>query len=234
MATLPLERAALAEIRSIDAERVALAVGFPKGFEPARSYPILVTQVTANHRRSNIEELARYAPTALELGYVVLTAQSVRWPARDEDDTIVHRYASLRAALRWLGREAPGSAGWPVVVAGFSGGAKISQALAFSLMLEQRRVLGVFLGGCNEDHSHVLLGEFPALRERFAQVAFFLSAGEQDAIAPPAAVGSVAQQLRASGARHVEVATHARGHYLDTQHLGRALRWFEKLSPARD
>jgi len=37
--------------------------------------------------------------------------------------------------------------------------AKISQVLAFSLSLEGRRVAGMYQGGCNEDHTRVLLAE---------------------------------------------------------------------------
>jgi hypothetical protein len=44
----------------------------------------------------------------------------------------MHRYASVRAALRWLASEVPQSEGWPIVVVGFSGGAKVRQILAFS------------------------------------------------------------------------------------------------------
>jgi len=226
VASDPIERAGLAEIPSIAADRVALAVGFPAAFDAERVHPILVTQVTADRARPNIAELGAYAPAALEQDYVVISAQGIPWPERYQDDTLVHRYATLRAALRWLASEVPQSERWPIVLAGFSGGAKISQVLAFSLMLEQRRVAGVFLGGCNEDHSRVLLGEYPALQERFSQIAYYLSVGDDDRIAPPSSVRDVAKHLRASGARHVEVSTHPGNHRLDTRDLSQALRWF--------
>jgi predicted esterase len=226
VATDSIERAGLAEIPSIAADRVALAVAFPAAFAPEQVHPILVTQVTADRARPNLAELAAYAPTALEQGYVVISAQGIPWPERHQDDTLVHRYATLRAALRWLAGEVPQSERWPIVLAGFSGGAKISQVLAFSLMLEHRHVAGVFLGGCNEDHSQVLLGEYPAVKDRFSQIAYYLSVGEDDRISPPASVRDVAKHLRASGAQRVEVSTHGGGHRLDTRDLSQALRWF--------
>ena len=221
-----IERAGLAEIHSISADRVALAVAFPAAFDAKQVHPILVTQVTADRAHPNIAELAAYAPTALEQDYVVITAQGVPWPDRYQDDTLVHRYATLRAALRWLASEVPESAGWPIVLAGFSGGAKISQVLAFSLMLEQRRVAGVFLGGCNEDHSQVLLGQYPTMKDGFSQIAYYLSVGDDDRIAPPSSVRDVAKHLRASGAQRVELSTHPGGHRLDVGDLSQALRWF--------
>jgi predicted esterase len=224
-ATVPFESAALAELPPLRSDRVELAVAFPDGFDPTREHPILITQVTSDRARSNIDELGAYAPTALASGYVALTAQGIPWPTTARSDTLAHRYASVRAALRWLASEVPQSERWPIVLAGFSGGAKISQALAFSLTLEGRRVAGVFLGGCNEDHSRLLLGEFPAVKERFSQIAFFLSVGEEDRIAPPAAVREVAGHLRRSGVQRLELAVHRGGHRLDPQTLSLALRW---------
>jgi predicted esterase len=229
VSTLPVERAALADIRSISPDRVALAVAFPPALDPAREHPILITQVTADHYRSNIAELTAYAPTALEQGYVVMTAQGIPWPDNAKSDTLLHRYASVRAALRWLASEIPQSERWPIVLAGFSGGAKISQVLAFSLTLEQRHVAGVFLGGCNEDHSRLLLAQYPAVRERFSEIAYFLSAGSDDRIAPPAAVRTVAEHLRGSGVKHLELSEHPGDHRLDPRDLAKALRWFREL-----
>jgi hypothetical protein len=230
--TAPVERAALADLPDMSPDRVELAVAFPEHLDPTRQHPILITQVTSDRFRSNVAELAAYAPTALALGYVVLTAQGIPWPATEKSDTLAHRYASVRAGLRWLAGEVPHSEGWPIVLAGFSGGAKISQVLAFSLALEGRRVAGVFLGGCNEDHSRLLLHEYPAMKERFSQMAFFLSVGEDDRIAPPEAVREVADHLRRSGVQRLELSVHRGGHRLDTRDLSKALRWLDApISP---
>jgi predicted esterase len=224
--TVAVERDALAEIAAVRSDRVELAVAFPDAFDPARAHPILVTQVTADSFRPNIAELDRYAAAALEQGYVVLTAQGIPWPESEKNDTLMHRYVTVRAALRWLADEVPQSEPWPIVLAGFSGGAKISQVLAVSLTLEKRRVAGVFLGGCNEDHSRLLLKQYPTVQEPFSQIAFFLSVGTEDRIAPPAAVRSVAEQLRRSGVRHLELSIHPGGHRLDAGDLSKALNWF--------
>jgi predicted esterase len=224
--TVAVEQTALAAVPSIRSDRVELAVAFPRDFQPEREHPILITQVTADRQLANIAELSKYAPTALEQGYVVLTAQGIPVREGSGSDTLMDRYVTVRAALRWLASEVPPSERWPIVLAGFSGGAKISQVLAVSLTLEGRRVAGVFLGGCNEDHSGLLLTSYPTVSERFSQIAFFLSAGQEDTIAPVAAVRSVAQGLRNSGAQRVELSVHSGGHQLDVRDLGKALRWF--------
>jgi predicted esterase len=235
--TVPMEHEALAGLPGLRDDRVEVALALPADFDPAQVHPILITQVTADHYRPNIAELKEYAPTALQQGYVVLTAQGIPWPENPASDTLMHRYVTVRAALRWLAGEVPQSERWPIIVAGFSGGSKISQVLAISLTLEQRPVAGVFLGGCNEDHSRVLLTEYPAVRERFSQIAFFLSVGNDDRISPPGAVRSVAEHLRSSGARRVELSVYRGGHRLDVQDLSKALRWFRSqlaLQPAPD
>ena len=221
-----MERAALAELPALSPDRVELAVALPAAFDPAQEHPILITQVTADRFRSNIDELPMYAPAALADGYVIVTAQGIPWPRSEGSDNLMHRYVSVRAALRWLAGEFPQSERWPIVLAGFSGGAKISQVLAVSLLLEQRRVEGVFLGGCNEDHSGLLLGQYPAMKDRFSHIAFFLSAGRQDRIAPLESVHAVADGLRRSGVEHLELSVHPGGHQLDKQDLSKALRWF--------
>jgi predicted esterase len=227
--TVPLERDALAAIPKLRSDRVTLAVAVPEHLDPARVHPILITQVTAHAHRPNVAALTDYAPVALELGYVVITAQGIPWPDTEASDTIMHRYASVRAALRWLASEIPQSERWPIVLAGFSGGAKMSQVLAISLTLEKRRVAGVFLGGCNEDHFPLLLAHYPTVKEAFSRIAFFLSVGTDDRISPPAAVRAVARQLRSSGVEHLELSVYPGGHRLDTQDLSLALRWFRTL-----
>lgn len=95
----------------------------------------------------------------------------------------------------------------------------------FSLSLEGRRVAGMYLGGCNEDHSRGLLAEFPRVKERLSQMAIFLSVGEEARIAPPATAREVAGHLRGSGVQHVEVSVHRGGHRFGVHELGKVLRW---------
>src|SRR5262245_51187341 len=63
--TEPFESTALAEIPSMSSDRIELAVAFPDHFDAAVEHPILITQVTSDSVRSNIDALAAYAPTAL-------------------------------------------------------------------------------------------------------------------------------------------------------------------------
>jgi predicted esterase len=70
-----------------------------------------------------------------------------------------------------------------------------------------------------------LLAEYPQLKQRFSQIAFFLSVGEDDRISPPESVREVAEHLRRSGVRRLELSVHRGGHQLDARDLGKALGW---------
>jgi hypothetical protein len=228
VATSPEEGAALAQLRALRSDRVEVALALPEHFDAAREHPVLLTQVTADAYRPNIAELSEYAPIALAQGYVVLTAQGIPWPRGTGGDTLLHRFVTASAGLRWLSSEIPQSAAWPIVIAGFSGGAKISQVLAVSLLLERRPVAGVFLGGCNEDHSPLLLARYPAVKERFSHIAFFLSAGNDDNIAPLSAVRAVAEGLQRSGVERLQLSEHPGGHRLSPRELDKGLRWLRE------
>jgi predicted esterase len=64
-------------------------------------------------------------------------------------------------------------------------------------------------------------------------MAFFLSVGEEDRIAPPAAVREVADHLRRSGVQRLELSVHRGGHRLDARDSSKALRWLRaQMAPA--
>ena len=128
----PAEKAILTSLGSSSPDKVAVAIALPANFNPENTYPVLITQVTGDKYRPNIEEIDVYREIAQKQGYLVITAQAIPWP-NPKFDLINHRYVAIRAALRWLEKEYPGSSNWPIVFAGFSGGAKMSQILAASL-----------------------------------------------------------------------------------------------------
>lgn len=230
--TLPDERKILSTLPSLDPNLVEVAVAFPERFDPDKRYPVLITQVTVDRYLPNIENMEAYRETALANGYVVLTAQGKPWPATMEEDTRQHRYVSLRAALRWLEQQYPASRDWPLVLAGFSGGAKMVQPLAAVLLAENRHVIGLFLGGCNEEFTGEIMKTFPQVRDAYASMDFFLSAGGNDIIAPPRVVRRVARRLEKAGAENVYFSRYHGGHDLNTNDLDKALKWF--LSPEPD
>lgn len=235
IATLPHEREVLSSLHSVNSDVVEAAVAFPDNFNPQQLYPVLITQVTADRYLPNIDAMEAYRETALKIGYVVLTAQAKPWPATTRDDTRQHRYISLRAALRWLGQEYPASRNWPLVLAGFSGGAKMVQPLAAVMLMEQRDVIGLFLGGCNDESTNEILRVYPEVADAYKNIPFFLSSGRNDRVASPRAMRRIAKRMEKAGAKRVHLSRYSGAHYLEPRELDAALKWFlqggHKVSP---
>lgn len=226
IATLPSEREVLSSLQSVNPDIVEAAIAFPGSFNPQQQYPVLITQVTADRYLPNIENMEAYRETALKNGYVVLTAQAKPWPATTREDTRQHRYISLRAALRWLRQQYPESGSWPLVLAGFSGGAKMVQPLAAVLLVEQREVIGLFLGGCNDESTNEILTIYPEVADAYKNIAFFLSSGRSDRIASPRTMRQVAKRMEKAGVKKVHLSRYSGAHHLDTHELDAALKWF--------
>src|SRR2546427_7623865 len=103
-------------------------------------------------------------------------------PVDTQTDTVQWGWAMLGSVLDFFSRTWPQTKPWPVACAGFSGGAKRSATVAAAMMRENYRVIGIFMGGCNEDWATVGLRLFQP-GERFKHVPIFLSSGNRDPIA---------------------------------------------------
>ena len=204
--------------RSVQSAKGALAV--PDGFDPKQIWPVLV--ISTSSGGSAIAAMRAFTNVALSEGWVVLAADS---PIRSADvDHQDWNWAMLSSVLDYLHRTWTESKRWPFACAGFSGGAKRSIYVAASLVKEHR-VIGTFLGGCNEDRS------WDAIRlyrpgEAFKTVPVFLSCGTSDQIASPEQQTAVKQSLERGGFKNVRLVTYDGGHSLDNAHVRLALKWF--------
>jgi hypothetical protein len=152
------------------------AIALPMNFDPERPYPILVTCVTGDRYLDNVEEMDKYWPTATAEGWVVVTGWAAPHPERD---TRGYRRAVTVAALRILAELVPESRRWSVAVGGFSGGAKTSAITAAYLQQEGYRIIGLFMGGCNEDlATRVMRRLFRPDKETYRRIPIFLSTGD--------------------------------------------------------
>lgn len=147
-------------------------------------------------------------------------------------DSIQLGCGMVSSALDQFTRTWPQAKQWPVACVGFSGGAKRSAAVAAGLSHDGWRVIGVFMGGCNEDYATLSLQLFQPAAQ-FKQVPFFLSNGSSDPIANPQHAAAVAESMRRGGFQTIRLETYAGGHRQNNEHLSDALRWFQKTGAAR-
>jgi hypothetical protein len=203
-------------------ERAACAVVLPEKFTPARSWPILVVNTPIG--TSAVEAIAQYSPTASAAGWVTLAADG-GVPAKLETTEWCH--AMLFAAFEQLAKSWPGVDHWPVACAGFSGGAKRAPYIGAVLLEDEHPLLGLFLGGCNEDRvSDALRWHKPG--SAFLRTPIFLSHGREDSLATADETTSVVESMQRSGFQNVRAEPYDGGHELNAKELMRALEWFHR------
>jgi hypothetical protein len=199
----------------------------PPGFDPQRSWPVLVVFSTSDFQRENRGDIPFYVTEALSENWIVLTGDG---PERPHDDSTGWRAAMTLAALDALHRSFPGSNKWPVACAGISGGAKRACLIAPLLAIKGNRVAGVYLAGVNEDLLAEGYRKFHPGRD-FLGTKIFITSGQRDTIASPAQTERVMRSMQANGFRQVRLETFPEGHTVKIPLTHEALRWFHSASP---
>jgi hypothetical protein len=200
----------------------------PPGFDPGKTWPVLVVFSTSDFQRQNRGDIPFYIKEALSEGWLILAADG---PERPRDDSTGWRAAMTLAALDALHRSFPGSNKWPVACAGISGGAKRACLIAPLLAVKGYRVAGLYLAGVNED----LLGEgYRKFRPGpgFFSTKIFITSGQRDRIATPEQTLRVRNSMLASGFRQARLETFPEGHNVKRPLTRAALRWFHSSSAA--
>ena len=201
-------------------------VSFPKGFDPARAWPILVVLSTTDAGRTNLMDAPWYQPPALAEGWIVLASDAT---ISTRQDSTSWRLALLAAALQTVRREWPQSAQWPVAFAGLSGGAKLSGVIGTMLASTSAvKPSGFFLAGINDDRLSVAYKMYhpPA---NFLNTPIWLSSGMSDQRAPYTAHEHVRASLVNTGFKRVRLETFPGGHEVNAAQVQLALRWFRQI-----
>ncbi len=217
----PTSDAPLSSNPKIDFVRAAICA--PAGFDPAKSYPLLVVGSTIN--ASCTEHLRHYCLPASAGGWVALAADAPLIPKEGKDDSNAYRWAMLGAALEYLHTNWPASRNWPVACAGFSGGAKRSGYIGAIMMAANYNVIGMWMGGCNEDMASRAL-EMYRPSARFHNVPIFLSSGKRDTTAAPEQVANVMHEMRNKGFHKLRLERYDGAHDPSPGQIKLALAWF--------
>jgi len=199
---------------------------FPAGFDPSRSWPILIVTSTSDFNRTSVMDAAWYRPAASAEGWIVLGSDATISPRIDSTQW---RLGLLAAALEAVRKEWPQSSRWPVAFAGFSGGSKRSGVLGPMLARSGSvRVCGFFLSGINEDRLSEGYKTYQPGRG-FLEVPVWLSSGASDTVATPQAHNLVKASLERTGFKRVRLEQFGGGHQMKMSEVRRALQWFRQL-----
>ena len=229
---VPLDADTIKELTKAGNKAAEAVVGLwlPPGFDPQKEWNVLLISATANS--SSINSLFMYTGAAQTSGgWIVLAADGPATPPKG--DTTQWRWAMARAGLRALEAAWPAARNWPIAAAGFSGGAKRSGLLGALLCADERPLIGMYMGGCNEDMATAGLKEYRPDRLAFRKVPVYLSAGKKDVVATVAAANKVRVSLEATGFRDVRLETYDGAHEPDVAQIVDALNWFKELRAKR-
>lgn len=199
---------------------------FPPGFDPARTWPLLIVTSTSDFNRTSAMDADWYRPPATAEGWVVLGSDATINPRIDSTQW---RLGLLAAALEAIRKEWPQSSRWPVAFAGFSGGSKRSGILGPMLAKSGSvRVCGFFLSGINEDRLSEGYKTYQPGRG-FLEVPVWLSSGASDTVATPQAHNLVKASLERTGFKRVRLEQFGGGHQFKMSEVRRGLQWFRQL-----
>ena len=198
----------------------------PANFDPRKSWPVLVALSTRDLRRQNRDDLVDfYRRIGLAEGWVLLAGDGPQ-PARN--DTVAWRAAMTLAAIDALHHSFPGSEKWPIVCAGFSGGAKSAGFIAPLLARSGCRIIGIYLTGANQEHLSEGCEKFQPGAD-FLTTPIFVSSGRDDRIATLEQQYAVVGSIKRTGFQRVRIGTFHGGHEVNDAQTSIALRWFRAL-----
>ena len=236
----PLSAATLKKFSKADTKpaQLKLAVALPAGFDPAKPQHVMWVSAPINNdgerKRGNIGAIGGYAGTATQAGWVVVAIDTDQGNPRGEDnqnsggpDLAVHEQAVEALAKAW-----PGFKSWKFACCGFSGGAKASFFRAGNLLACDLQVVGLFLGGCNQDMTANAREESGFRKSGIKKTRVFISNGKTDEISTVDHATKVKESVESQGYGDVKLELYEGGHSLNREEFGKAMTWFKEV-PAK-
>jgi len=232
----PLPPAALKEYSKAETKptKLTLAIALPSGFDPSKPQHVMWTCAAINdegeRKNGNIGCMAGYAQAAVKAGWVVIAVDTdIGNPRRPEGDRApggdlaVHRHAAELLTKTW-----PGFSTWKFACCGFSGGGKTCFYRMGHLLESKLEVVGLFLGGCNQDLTESARNESGFRKGGTKKVRVFISNGKNDTISTVAHAEKVRDDVEANGYGEVQLELYEGGHSLDMASFGKAIAWFKE------
>ena len=221
----PLQQRYAAEGGNAVPPHAVAVVAFPPGFDPQKSWPVVVVFSTSDEKIQNRDDLVNYyRSTGLAEGWVLIAGDGPQLPRKD---TSGWRISMTLAALDAMHRSLPGSTKWPIACAGFSGGAKRSGLLSPLLVLRGYRLAGLFLTGLNDDTLTQGYQQYNPGAD-FLRTKVYFSSGSRDRTSPLLQQNSVRASMQRTGFSNIRHVTYAGPHTVKRAHFAEALRWFRQ------
>jgi predicted esterase len=214
-----------------------IGIALPDSFDPAVPQKVLWVSSAINNdaerTAGNLAALGGYARIAVPEGWVVIAVDTNLGNPRSQDNEATDIDMPIQhQAVAMLSAAWPGFAKSIFACAGFSGGSKASFYRVGQLATADLQVVGLFVGGGNQNLTEAAKAETKVRGGALRQVNVFVSNGKSDEIATVAMGKSVGDAAEKDFAK-VRIETYDGGHSLSAEHLKTALKWFaESAKPA--
>ena len=229
----PLSPAALKSFAKATAKpgKLKLAIALPAGFDPEKPQRVMWTSAPINSEAErtsgNVGGIGGWVKPATQSGWVVVAADTDLGNPRLEDnqnatagDLEVHKQAVAVLLAAW-----PKLKTWPFACCGFSGGSKATFYRAGDLAVCNLNVIGMFLGGCNQDMTAAAIQETRCSKADLKKIKVFISNGKSDKISTVAHAQALEQSTSAFY-RKVRLELFEGGHTRNVGELQKAMEWF--------
>lgn len=220
-----------------EVKTIKLGVVLPANFDPAAPQKVLWISAAINNdaerTAGNISAVNGYSGTATANGWVVVAVDTNLGNPRQQDhlpadfDMAVQQQGAAMLSAAW-----PGFAKSQFACAGFSGGSKSSFYRLGHLSSAGLNVVGLFLGGCNQNLTGGAKEETKVRGGDLKKVRVFVSSGKTDDIATVQDCESVAAGVEKDFGK-VKLEVFDGGHSLSQEHLKAALAWFAQAEDAK-
>ncbi|MES2476935.1 MAG: hypothetical protein V4640_14220 [Verrucomicrobiota bacterium] len=209
---------------------IKLGIVLPENFDPAVPQKILWISAAINsdaeRSAGNCSAIPMYADTAVADGWVVIAADTNLGNPRQQDHLPAdYDMAIQQQAIAMLSSAWPGFAKSKFACAGFSGGSKASFYRMGHLCAAGLDVVGLFLGGCNQNLTSPAKEKSKVRSGALKKIKVFVSTGKTDDISTVQMSESVAAAAEKDYA-NVRMETFDGGHSLSRDQLKSALAWF--------
>ena len=231
----PLSEATLKKFSKANTKptQMKLGIALPAGFDPAKPQHVMWVSAAINsedeRKSGNIGAMGGYAATAIQAGWVVIAADTEHGNPR-LNETSAGDLAVHKQAVEALTKTFPGFKSWKFACCGFSGGAKAAFFRAGDLLACELQLVGLFLGGCNQDLTSAAREETGFRKVGLKKTRVFISNGKTDDISTVGAASALKESIDSSGYGDVKLDLFDGGHSLNLEQFGKAMTWFKEVS----
>ena len=217
--------------RSTQPSKLRMSVQLPADFDPAKPQRVMWVSAPINsdaeRKAGNCAAIHGYANTATQAGWVVIAADTDQGNPRAEDNIKADRgdQALHQQAIDTLSAAWPGFKSSKFACCGFSGGAKATFFRVGQLLAGELDVVGMFIGGCNQDMTEAAREEVRFSKSKLRKIRVFVSNGKTDDISTVAHAESVKKSVDSSFG-DVELHLFDGGHSINQEEFKKALDWF--------